>query len=129
MVKVSNCQENIYFFLKLPIIRGMGTVYLLCELSNTERYKIGVTRRDVDKRIKECQTGNANPIHLVNKFESEHYKKVESWLHRRYHSCKVIEGGTEWFDLPAEDVIGFTKICEEVEGTIKYMIEHNHFFK
>ena len=107
----------------------MGIVYLLCELSDTERYKIGVTRRDVDKRIKELSTGNSHEIHLVNKFESEHYKKVESWLHRRFVSYKTNEGGTEWFDLPAEDVIAFTSICEEVEGTIKYMMEHNPFFK
>ena len=108
----------------------MGIVYLLCELSDSsEKYKIGVTKRSVYDRIKELSTANANPIHLVNKFESEHYIKVESWLHRRYHSYKTVEGGTEWFDLPAEDVIAFASICEEVEGTIKYMIEHNHFFK
>lgn len=106
----------------------MGIVYLLCELSDTERYKIGTTKRDISKRLKELSTGNSNEIHLVNKYESEHYKKIESWLHRKYSSYKA-EGGTEWFDLPAEDVIAFTRICEEVEGTIKYMMEHNHFFK
>ena len=108
----------------------MGIVYLLCELSNTsERFKVGVTKRDVNKRIKELSTGNSNEIHLVNKFESEYYKKVESSLHRKFHAYKTSEGGTEWFDLPVNEVIGFTKTCKEVEGTIKYMMEHNPFFK
>ena len=107
----------------------MGIVYLLCELSDNERFKIGVTKRDVDKRIKELSTGNSNEIHLVNKFESEYYKKVESSLHRRFHAYKTSEGGTEWFDLPVDEVIGFTKTCKEVEGTIIYMMEHNPFFK
>ena len=56
----------------------MGIVYLLCELSENERFKVGVTKRDINKRIKELSTGNSNEIHLVNKFESEYYKKVES---------------------------------------------------
>ena len=106
----------------------MGTVYLLCELSDSERYKIGVATRSIEDRLRELSTGNSHEIHLVNKYESEHYKKIESWLHRRYANYKT-EGGTEWFNLPAEDVIAFTKICEEVEGTIKYMMEHNPFFK
>ena len=105
----------------------MGVVYLLCELSDNERFKIGVTKRDVDKRIKELSTGNSNEI--INKFESEYYKKVESSLHRKFHTYKTSEGGTEWFDLPVDEVIGFTKTCKEVEKTIIYMIEHNPFFK
>ena len=107
----------------------MGVVYLLCELSDNERFKIGVTKRDVDKRIKELSTGNSSEIHLVNKFESEHYKKVESSLHRKFHNYKTNEGGTEWFDLPVNEVVGFTKTCKKVEGDIMYLIENNPFFK
>ncbi len=105
----------------------MGLVYLLCELSDVERYKIGVTKRDVEQRIKEHTTGNSNPIHLVNKYESDVYNKIESWLHRKYANYKTIDGGTEWFNLPDEDVLNFTKTCEEVEATIRSLMENNPF--
>lgn len=107
----------------------MGMVYLLCELSDNERFKIGTTKRDIYKRIKELSTGNSHEIHLVNKFESEYYRKIESWLHRRFVSYKTIDGGTEWFDLPVNEVVDFTKTCMEVEETIKYLMETNPFFK
>ena len=117
------------FIFILPIIVTMGLVYLLCELGDTsERYKIGVTRRDVEQRMKEHTTGNSNPIHLVDKYESDIYIKIESWLHRKYGSCKTVDGGTEWFNLPDEDVIKFSKTCKEVEAIIRNLMENNHFF-
>ena len=105
----------------------MGIVYLLCEWPE-EKYKIGTTKRDVSKRISELQTGNSNEIIEINRFESDIYKKIEAWLHRKYSNVKTVSGGQEWFMLEDEDVINFTKTCEEVEGTIKYMMEHNPFF-
>ena len=48
-----------------------GYVYLLCDLDRERTYKIGVTRGDINKRIKKLQTGNAGEIHLVNYHKSE----------------------------------------------------------
>lgn len=107
----------------------MGIVYLLCELSDNPRFKIGITKKGIKTRINQLKTGNSNDIHLVNKFESEHYKHIEIWLHRRFNKYKVNEGGTEWFDLPNECVIDFIKHCKEVEATIIFLKENNHFFK
>ena len=43
----------------------MGCVYLLGDWDKENRYKIGVTRGDVDKRIKKLQTGNSGEIYLI----------------------------------------------------------------
>jgi len=107
----------------------IGIVYLLCEMSDDERFKVGVTNRDIYKRLAELKTGNSHDIHLVNKFESIHYKKIEKWLHRRYHQFKVNEGGTEWFNLPFNEIVNFENSCKEIEETIIFMIENNNFYK
>lgn len=106
----------------------MGIVYLLCELSDNERVKIGTTNRNVEVRIKELSTGNSYEIHLINKYESDIYKKIESWLHRKYSCYKTVDGGTEWFELPNEDIFNFTKTCKEAEATIRNLMEDNPFF-
>lgn len=102
----------------------MGTVYLL-NAWGTDNYKIGVTKRDIDKRIKQLQTGCPDEIVLVKKFECEHYRKVESWLHRQ-HGSKRVEG--EWFILEDSDIQNFEVDCERIHTTVKLLIEDNPFF-
>jgi len=107
----------------------MGHVYLLCELSDTEKYKIGVTKREISKRVAELRTGNPNKIIIINSYTSEHYHKIESWLHRENSQYKETEGGTEWFNLPNEVVFSFEARCKDIESKIKLLIEHNPFYK
>lgn len=63
--------------------------------------KIGVTN-DVDKRLKQLQTGN--PSQLVLEYVEARYKpeKAEKWLHQVFQH-KRING--EWFkELSGEDI-------------------------
>lgn len=108
----------------------MEIVYLLCELgSNPERYKIGITDGDPRKRIKQLQTGCANEIALINTFESKFYRKIESALHREF-SIYATNGGTEWFELPNEKVIGFIDKCTKLHEIFKALeASGNPFFK
>ena len=46
-------------------------VYLICNPA-TDQYKIGVTKNDIDKRLKQLQVGNGCCLHLVGSHESEH---------------------------------------------------------
>ena len=79
-------------------------------------YKIGYTKRDVTKRIKELKTGNGNEIFLVDSFESEWASKIETALHRKYKS-KLADG--EWFRLDEADVFLFHESCKRVEDMLK----------
>lgn len=102
-----------------------GTVYLLGEFCDNGRYKIGITKGDVDKRIKQLQTGNSQEIYLVNKYVSENYRKIEGWLHRKYGMTRA-KG--EWFDLTHEQVISFTDSAKEADEIISLLLRENPFY-
>ena len=108
----------------------MGIVYLLCELgSDPERYKIGITKGDPIKRVKQLQTGCSNVISVLKTFESEYYRKIESSLHREYKQY-ASTGGTEWFILPTELVFKFEDRCKQLHDTFVMLSESgNPFFR
>ena len=64
-------------------------------------------------------------IVIVKKFDCEHYRKVEGWLHRQ-HAAKRVEG--EWFILEDSDIHLFESDCEKINETIKLLIETNPFY-
>jgi len=103
----------------------MGTVYLLAEFTNNSRFKIGITKNDVNKRIRELSTGNSNEIILINKYESENYRKIEGMLHRKFFMNRA-KG--EWFDLTHEQVISFTDEAKKADELISFLKENNHFY-
>ena len=107
----------------------IGIVYLLCELGTPERYKIGITREDPKKRVKQLQTGSSNEIILLKAFSSSFYKKIEKTLHREYSQYSS-NGGTEWFELPTDLVFKFESRCNQLEENFKVLEEsQNPFFK
>ena len=75
----------------------MGYVYLILQVNieGDETYKIGITKNDPNKRVKQLSTGNSDKIQLLNHYESENYLKVEKWMHRKYGSNKT-ESKNEW---------------------------------
>lgn len=108
----------------------MEIVYLLCELgSHPEKYKIGITKEDPRRRIKQLQTGCSNEIALIRTFESRFYRKIESVLHREYSQYAIGNGGTEWFALTPEIVFGFIDRCSQLHENFKTLEESgNPFF-
>ena len=57
----------------------MSNVYLISSYINGEiLYKIGMTKRSVEKRLKELKTGNAADLAIVNIFESKWASKIEA---------------------------------------------------
>jgi hypothetical protein len=103
---------------------GMGTVYLL-NAYGTDNYKIGITKRDINKRIKQLQTGCPDEIVLIKKFDCEHYRKVEGWLHR-LHAAKRVEG--EWFVLEDSDIHLFESDCKKYNDIVQLLTEDNTFY-
>lgn len=97
-------------------------VYLLKTPENI--YKIGVAK-NVEKRIKQLQTGCADEIILVDKFLSNYPFKIESILHRRYETNKI---NGEWYGLSNENINNFQKDCTIMERNFKCLEKFDNPF-
>ena len=107
----------------------MGLVYLLMTNDGlAEMYKIGITRSDVNKRIKSLQTGNSLKIEVLHTYETPNYKLLERWLHSRFNMSKT-QADNEWFYIPNADVLAFKDICKKGDNIISMMLRDNPFFK
>ena len=98
----------------------MGYVYLLLSTDSDgekEQYKIGITKNNIEKRIKSLSTGNPNKINLLNYYESKNYKEIEKWLHSRFSLNKTISKN-EWFNLTDEQILNFVVTCKKIDETI-----------
>lgn len=104
----------------------MGTVYLLGDWEKNGVYKIGVTRGDIDKRIKKLQTGNSGEIYLVSSYETEHPFLMEKNLHDRFLSKKVLN---EWFELSNDDVKNFKNYCKDIDDMFDALKDNYYFSK
>ena len=104
----------------------MYNVYLICaEFESRRLYKIGYTRRPIEKRIKEIKTGNGHEIYLISSFKSKWGTKIEAQLHRTYKSKKV---NGEWFDLTDDDVKVFNEKCKFTHDMIELITTKNTYY-
>lgn len=78
--------------------RPKGIVYFI---KAGENYKIGVTSKNLDDRIKTLQTGNAFPIEVIAHWVSRNYNELEKKLHNRFKD-KALVG--EWFSFNKSEV-------------------------
>ena len=104
----------------------MGYVYLIGEMDNKGRYKIGSTKaKDVNKRLKQLQTGNSSELFIKESYETEHPFKLEKMLHNHFKSSNLIG---EWFELSESDTEAFRKVCEEKEKIISSLKDNPFYF-
>lgn len=87
----------------------MGYLYLI-KAEDSETYKIGITKKSPEKRLKTLQTGNPEKLILCETYQSEHYRKMETHIHRVLKERRL-EG--EWFLL--DDTFCFIKECKKAE--------------
>lgn len=95
-----------------------GFVYLLCD---GERFKIGMTKKDIYKRIAELQTGNPNEIYITSYHETNYPYRIEQMMHIKYKTSQI---KNEWFDLTSEQVVNFRKNCNKCEETLEVLKEN-----
>lgn len=105
-------------------MREKGYVYLL-KVSNEGIYKIGVSK-NVEKRVKQLQTGNPEEIEIIKKFLSKYPYKVESVLHRRYN-YKLAHG--ECFYLEQKDIDNFEEDCLISETNFEILEDYENQYK
>ena len=113
----------------------MGYVYLIHK-ENSDRYKIGVTRKSPkeSKRLKGLQTGNDEKLSIIHAFPTEIPFKVEAIIHRMWKSKKYIpedfkDMKGEWFKLSQQDVGRFILECTKIENNIYLLEEKSTYFK
>lgn len=99
-------------------------IYLLsAEFDDKTLYKIGISH-NVERRIKELQTGNPYKIVLKEKFKTPYAFKIEAALHRRY---KIDNIKGEWFDFDISTYTEEVKILHE--GFRVLDSSDNHYFR
>ena len=105
----------------------MGYVYLIGEVGDEGRYKIGSTRaKDVNTRLKQLQTGNSAELYIKESYETDYPFKLEKMLHNHFKSCNLIG---EWFTLSEADTEAFRSICDEKSKVVQCLINNPFFFK
>lgn len=105
----------------------MGYVYLIGQKEIDGEFKIGSTNAsDVNKRLKELQTGNSSELYIKDYFKTDYPFKVEKMLHNHFKSNNLIG---EWFDLKESDTKDFKTICEKKEKIIKSLEKNPFYFK
>lgn len=114
-------EKIIYKIIK--IINGL-IVYIV-KIDSEDKYKIGYTKRELNTRIKELQTGCPYTISPIWSFKSEYPTKLESYLHRNY-SHKRVEG--EWFVLDNNDIEKIKEDCISFEKRIEILMENENPF-
>lgn len=100
----------------------MIKVYLLKTEEENPKYKIGFTRRDISKRIKELKTGNSMEIALVSYFESRWGTKIESTLH---HILKINHVSGEWYELDDKIINNFADECKSIHDSYELLEKCN----
>lgn len=105
----------------------MYNIYLIsAQHSDVFYYKIGWTKRDPKKRLKELKTGNSQELELVGVFESKWGPIIESILHKHFNQFRC-EG--EWFKLDLEQVSQFLELCQKNHNIFELMSKENSWFR
>jgi hypothetical protein len=100
-------------------------IYLISSETNGKKlYKIGITRREIEVRMKELKTGNAADLEIVDSFESKWGTKIESNLHKWFKSKKI---SGEWFELCQKDILEFKNRCKLLHENFELIESQNTY--
>lgn len=108
----------------------MFYIYLI-NIHNTDLYKIGITKRSPEKRLKTLQTGNPYSLKLQTYYKTDIANKIEKYFHRIYKHKQYIRDDFdslfgEWFLLKIDDVLNFIPMCEKIEKNIKLVNDRSY---
>ena len=97
----------------------MGFVYFVKD--NANQVKIGFTKRNIKKRIKELNSPNLIPILM---YETKYPTQLEKALHFRFKQYNIER---EWFNLADFTIDELKNICHILEDSINSIKEQNNF--
>lgn len=93
--------------------------------AGSEFYKIGITKKPLEERIMQLQTGNPNKIEAVVCFETKHNYRMEVAVHA-YYRLKRVDG--EWFQLTEEDLSNFKSVCQKIESDLTFLKKNSTLY-
>lgn len=102
----------------------MGKVYLLAN-DEWSQFKIGISTKDIDSRLKSLKTGNGSKITLIKSFDTIHHRKVEKWMHNKHYSKRLVG---EWFALNDNDITNFVSDCQKAHDIFQCLIDSGNPF-
>lgn len=104
------------------------SIYLIsAEIGEEKYYKIGITKRKVEQRIKDLKTGNPADFNIEKIYRTDKYaNSIEKRLHSKFKS-KKIDG--EWFILEHEDIQKFESLCDQYYETFNMLQEDNTYIQ
>ena len=91
------------------------SIYLI--RGNNGKYKIGIAKNP-QSRLKQLQTGNPEPLSIIETYKTINASKIEKALHNRYSYARK-EG--EWFELSISNELTFINECEEIDDNINLL--------
>lgn len=103
----------------------MSYIYLIRN-DNEDTYKIGVTKNDPKKRLKQLQTGSSSPLTLINFFQTQYPYRLETMLHNYF---KLNNYNGEWYILNNNQVNDFLNICDKFQQHIIILLDNPFFSK
>lgn len=97
----------------------MKYVYLIQE-EGRDVYKVGFTKHNPSKRLKELQTSASKKLVLVDYYKSKRAPQIEKVIHNTYSSCQMLEQDGEkligeWFRFDYQTRLNFKEICKKID--------------
>ena len=98
-------------------------IYLISsEINDSTLYKIGITKRKINKRLTELKTGNPATLSVIHTFESKYAPKIE----KHFHISKAYNNmGGEWFQLSHDDINNFIPQCKLIHDNLTLLANNN----
>jgi hypothetical protein len=100
-----------------------GYIYLIRNIEDST-YKIGVTKHNPLKRLKQLQTGSSSQLDLVYSIEADYPYRLEKMLHTHF---SLQRKNNEWFSLDLDSLMNFPETCNKLLNIIK-SLETNPYF-
>jgi len=97
----------------------------LAQQKNTPFFKIGVTKKKPELRLKELQTGSPILLELKISYQTKYDFMLENALHNHFKLKRV---NSEWFELDEEEIKYFVETCKKLETSFE-VLKDNVFFK
>lgn len=106
-------------------LQQMAYVYLIGQNGDNDYYKIGSTRaKDLNKRLKQLQTGNSNQLYIKHSFQTDTPFKLERMLHFHFNESHELN---EWFGMTKEQINAFIPTCKRLQSTIDSLVDNPYF--
>ena len=99
-------------------------IYLINQVE-TNYYKIGITKKNPEIRLKELSIGNPQELKFIVSFKTKNDFLLERSLHAHYREKKV---NSEWFELSDEEVSLFIDECTKKEKNLTFLKESGNPF-